>query len=293
MTAVLVADKILACRLLAGALFDMLHFPETSTGAMLRKQTLRGEAPTQWVECERCSGEGRDRFRRTCRDCDSAGRVKIDPYTGRVVASEQSAAPPRLDRWLCNICHGRGVEPKNPQVRCRACEGDGYREHPPLTAVQPADPLRGDPATVLEQAILRRDEAGSFRELELCLAHLRRQSRHRHRVYWQVAVLRDRSTSDLSETERRWLAEADRDLAELMPDEIRVPGWLLHAEKALREQLKLVRGKAADPKALAWRNTEIRRRFDTGEATLEHLIRETGLSRSQLYEVVYGGAGVR
>lgn len=281
-------DRVLAIRLLASALYDLLHMPETSTGALLRKQTLRGEAPTRWQLCQPCNGDGVDRFRRPCVSCDGNGRVKIDPYTGRVIASEQAPAPARQDRWLCNVCHGRGVEPKRPSERCRACHGDGERSHPPLTTVQPVDPTRGDPDTVLEAAILRRDQAGSFHELETCLAVLRRQNPNRHRVFWQVAVLRDRATGDLDETERRWLEEADRDLERMMPTVIRLPGYLHAGEKLLRQQLRAVRGNGADGRARGWRNAEIRRRFEAGEQTLEQLIAATGLSRSSVYEIVYG-----
>lgn len=281
-------DRVLAIRLLAGALYDLLWQPETSTGAMLRKQTLRGEAPTRWQLCHPCQGDGVDRFRRPCAACDGNGRVKIDPYTGRVIAGEQAPAPPRQDRWLCNVCHGRGVEPKRPSERCRACHGDGHREHPPLTSVQPLDPTRGDPATVLEAAILRRDQAGSFHELEQCLAVLRRLSPNRHRVFWQVAVLRTRTTADLDEREQRWLAEADRDLERMMPAVIRVPAYLHAQGKQLRQQLRAVRGNGADGRALGWRNAEIRRLFESGEQTLEQLIAGTGLSRSRLCEIVYG-----
>ena len=280
--------RIVACRLLAGALYDLLYLPETSTGAMLRKQVIRGEAPTKWQECDRCNGDGHDRFRRTCPACEGRGRVKIDPYTGRVVAGEASSAPPRVDRWLCNLCHGRGVQPKRPTERCETCGGEGYREHPPLTTVQPLDLTKGDPATVLENAIEHRDQSGSFHELEACLAILRRQNRDRHRVYWQVAVLHERTITDLDETEQRWLAEADRDLALMMPAEIRVPRYLLQAEKTLREQLRGVRGRGMDGRALRWRDDEIRRRFNAGELTMEQLIARSGLSRSTLYEIVYG-----
>lgn len=281
-------ERVLAIRLLAGGLYDLLWQPETSTGAMLRKQTLRGEAPTRWQLCQPCNGDGVDRFRRRCVACDGNGRVKIDPYTGRVIAGEQAPAPPRQDRWLCNVCHGRGVEPKRPSERCRACHGDGQREHPPLTSVQPVDPTRGDPATVLEAAIERRDHAGSFHELETCLASLRRLSPNRHRVFWQVAVLRSRTTGDLDEREHRWLEEADRDLERMMPATIRVPGYLRAHEKHLRRQLRTMRGNGADRRALAWRNSEIRRRFESGKQTLPELIAETGLSRSRLCEIVYG-----
>lgn len=283
-----VTDRVLAIRLLAGALHDLLHLPETSTGAMLRKQTIRGEAPTHWQPCEPCHGDGQDRFRRPCAACQGRGRVKIDPYTGRVISGEQAPAPPRQDRWLCNVCHGRGVEPKRPSERCRACHGDGHREHPPLTAVQPVDLTRGDPDTVLEAAIIRRDQAGSFHELETCLAVLRRQNPNRHRVFWQVAVLRSRTLADLDETEHRWLAEADRDLERMMPAVIRVPAYLHAAGKQLRRQLRVVRGNGMDGRALGWRNSEIRRRFTSGELTLPELVRETGLSRSRLYEILYG-----
>ncbi len=325
-------ERILHCRLLAGALFDLLHLPETSTGAMLRKQVVRGETADRYEPCLRCGGSWKvgadsgvrygyrkgtgwitDRFRRRvpCPVCQPAGADEHTAGTGliavdshieererRALSSDEAGTKAGvIESWLCNVCIGTGVEPtrRGPggeRLACRACGTStrpGYRQHSPFT-LQVADPSRGDPDLVLEQAIERRDQAGSFHELEQCLAVLRRLNRNRHRVYWQVAVLHEREPSDLDERERLWLDEADQDLARMMPTVIRVPGYLLAAEKTLRAQLRSIRGREMEPLALHRRDAEIRRLHDLEGRAPADLAAEFGLSTRQVQRVLYGSA---
>jgi hypothetical protein len=329
MTGLVTEERILHCRLLAGALFDLLHSPETSTGAMLRKQVVRGEIADRMEPCLRCGGSWKvgadtgvrygyrqgsgwivDRFRRRvpCPVCQPAGADDTTAGTGlvavdshieererRALSSDEAGTKPGLiESWLCNVCAGTGLEPKRrgptgERLVCRACSTStrpGFRQHSPFTLTL-ADPSRGDPELVLEQAIERRDQAGSFHELEQCLAVLRRQDPNRHRVYWQTCVLHERATVDLGEREHRWLQEADHDLVAMMPALIRVPGYLLAQEKTLRNVLRNVNGaRAHDQRSLAQRNGEICRLHRTGERTVAELTREFGLQKSALYEIL-------
>ena len=296
---------------------------------MLRRSTLRGEVGTLRFACPDCSG-GRhpepgwrvDRFgrRSPCVTCGGRleerasegadvrgasvrpgqvlvrarkgrGWLPADAYTRAFVGSGETSAAPRVERWLCNVCHGRGVEPRRPSERCRACGGEGERTHSPFV-LRGADPERvSDPEAVVESAISRRDEAGSFHELELCLAELRRRSPHRWRVFQRVDVEGARSVAELDEREARYRLEALRDLDALMPAEIRVPAYLLAADRERRRVLARSAGRWADARARAERDAEIRRLYAEGRGvTPEELAREFGVSRSTVYEAIHKGA---
>jgi hypothetical protein len=85
------------------------------------------------------------------------------------------------------------------------------------------------------------------------------------------------------------LQQATAQLLNWMPKEIRVPRYLVYAETEKRKQRPHVRGNV-DRKALGDRDAWMRSEFSTGRLTLQELMRETGLSRSRVYEVVYGEA---
>jgi hypothetical protein len=248
-------DKIL---LLAGSLHDLLAMPK---GMSLR---ATGKAAASHYEpCLACGGAwgvgaktGRkhayrsgngwrlDPFKRKlpCEACggytdengkqhSGSGRIGMDAMTGKPVGTEgNTLAAKKTVSWVCNFCHGTGVHKK---ARCGPCEGTGRREHSPfvLSGVSDTEALRNDPTLSLELAIERRDHAGSYHELELCLAEMRRKSPHRHRVFYAIHVAKTRAKDSLTDDERRWLVEAMTFLELSMPSEVRVPAGIVEASR--------------------------------------------------------------
>lgn len=287
MTALVVRDRILACRLLAGALDDLTLGPSTWRKNPLNYRHEPGRpAPSVKEICLTCDGDKitRDKYGRsqTCADCEGRGWHLIDPMIQKDArAWNEPAASAFTRRHLCPRCGGEGVWKSE---RCTDCNGSGAITVP--IDPGPQEPPLTDVVTFLEHAIERRDQEGDFHALELALTVLRQRSPHRYRVYWHVAVRR-RPIADLSERETRWLAEADRDLEAMMPAEIRVPGYLLSARKAVREQLRSVNGRVTDVRVLQQRNEAIRAAYNSGEMTAAQLMRTYNLRKSQLYEVLY------
>lgn len=281
---------------LAGSLYDLLHLPETSTGAMLRRATVRGESPTRWEPCPTCGGGDMpgvvvDRFRRvtpcvTCggrleeRDAESGrvlvrgkrgkGQVKVDGYTGRPVQTIEQDAPAAVVERTCDRCDGAGVVPSGPRRgdRCPPCGGTGTRSR---AAVRPWP--RAELADEREQvdpwtaSIVRRDAAGSYHELELCLIGLARCWPWRWRVFCAVHVVKWRTVAELSPLERAWLELAMRRLEAWMlsacPEGIRVPQYL----ERRREPQPAPRGRGVPPVTLAARDEELLRRYRAGTPT--------------------------
>lgn len=362
MTALVVRDRRRALLLLAGSLHDLLHQPETSTGALLRKQLVaRKDVPDRIEPCHRCGGswktgpttgvrygvnpgsglvKSRYRSRRACLndrcpgvclDCGdpceacggylettAAGPVK-HPGTGLVAvdshieerhrrplsSDEAGTKPGRVETWLCNVCMGTCLElrergPNGERVPCRTCGGAGVREHRPFE-LKVTTATAADPAVVVERAIEHRDMEGSFHDLDVCLDVLRRQAKHRHRVFWDVHVTGVRRAADLDGRQARWLEEAIRDLVfgpphghGLMPAEIRVPAAILHSEKARREQLRSplrqTPGQQVAQAVIEARDAEIRRLAGEEGCRPAELAREFGLSTRQVQRILYGTA---
>jgi hypothetical protein len=140
----------------------------------------------------------------------------------------------------------------------------------------------------------RQYREGDYVLLEWGLATLRHTSHD-----WYEAVLIVYVNRELREIGDRlkgtadaavdWLAARMREA--IGDRHIRVPRWAatdLSAEA--RSALIRVRGRnnGADPEAVAQRNRLIRDIYDTGESDMAGLVRMTGMSRSQLSEVVFG-----
>jgi hypothetical protein len=292
-------EKIL---LLAGSLHDLLSGPK---GMSLR---ATGKAAASHYEpCLACGGAwgvgaktGRkhayrsgngwrlDQFTdETGKQHAGSGRVGMDAMTGKPVGTaENTLAAKKTVSWVCNFCHGTGVHKK---VRCGPCEGTGRREHSPfvLSGVSDTETLRNDPTLTLELAIERRDQAGSYHELELCLAEMRRKSPHRHRVFYAIHVAKTRAKAALTADEGRWLAEAMTFLETTMPTEVRVPGAIIEASRRdLSANQRFAKGKSSPQKWREARDVEIRERFANGE-TAGLIAEALGLSRSRVNEILY------
>lgn len=185
-----------ALQALAWSLPDIQPSPTLS-----RSYDIRGEAPGPWQPCPDCDGQGttQDRYRRTqpCPTCSGAGRYRIDPITLNRVAANDSHAPSRTRRALCDRCQGHGTIPatwierqhqraktRNRRVahsvsddshparasgmaRCPSCDGDG-KVSVPLDTGSKTAPLVVDDGS----ALARLRAQGDWDALEAALREL-------------------------------------------------------------------------------------------------------------------------
>jgi hypothetical protein len=315
-TNLVLPDRKRALILLAEHLYDSLAGPK---GQRFHHGTGQA-APSHYEPCQACGGTWRtgsltgvrygvnpgtgwttDRFGRKhpCEACGGrtdedgslhkgAGRVGMDSMTGRKVGTEEAPAK-RSSSWVCNFCFGLGVKHGK---RCEPCAGSGRREHSAFVLAGVSDEPDGTTDFELpafDRAIDERDKAGDFHRLEIALGELARRSPHYWRTFHAVHVVKTRRDFELDYRARVWLQQAYATLLNLMPAEIRVPRDLVYAERAKREQRPAVRGRV-DMRALGDRNAWMREEFSSGRKDLAALMRETGLQRSQVYEVIYGEA---
>ena len=138
-------SRLEAVSALLWSLEDVQPSPKCS-----RSYDVRGEAPDSWTECENCAGKGltQDRFGREtpCEPCGGKGRFQVDSHTGERISGEESAAPVRTRRVLCDRCAGTGVMPgrlsgETGIVRCTMCDGAG-RVSVPLLPGESTSPQR-------------------------------------------------------------------------------------------------------------------------------------------------------
>lgn len=287
-----------AIALLAGSLFDFL-------GPLVRRGVSE-LAPTVWAVCPDCGGDGvrRDRFRREtpCGTCGGlaasegararrgAGRVKVDPMDReqRPIGSvETPDAPPRVVTAVCDGCGGQGAHGNGR--RCKVCDGAGRREWSPFRLRVDDQGGGEDAEAALLAAIVRRDEAGDYARLERALAELARvdgrDDTRLHRLWVGRYVFGSETT--LSDVDLARLELAWRFIEARMPSPIRVPGDVRRNERARRRHLEGVKGRWMNGRSLRERDAEIRRRYDSGVATVEELVRTFGVSRSTVYEAIY------
>lgn len=279
-------------RVLAWSLLDYLFLPRTATGA-LTAGDKRAPSPDRWEVCPACDGEQlQDRFGRpvACGRCQGAGRVRVDGYTGDQVATLTQPAPPRVERSGCPWCQplgqatrrferlprGTGVARRNE--RCGPCDGSGWVTFTRVDdlAVLAERAAARDPVLA---AIERRDRAGSWHELDLALARLRRQQPRGHRLFWVCHVSFDRSPDELSPRSRQELAGAWRLVDGWMPGRVRVPQELVAAWQ---------RPAGAQPPSRVERDREIRRLSQAGvpHHRVAALMR---VHESTVRRVLYGG----
>lgn len=290
--------------LLAGSLFDFL-------GPLVRRGTS-DLAPMEWAVCPDCGGEGvrRDRFRResVCVTCGGReqeldvsgkvvvrarrgkGRVKIDPMDRerRPIGSvETPDAPARIVTALCDECGGAGAHGNGR--RCGTCDGSGRRSWSPFVLRVDDEPGAGDVGGAWLNAIVRRDDAGDYARLERALSELLQadvtDGTRLHRLWTARYVLGGNGALapvDADRLEQAWVFIEAR-----MPSSVKVPADIRRSERARRKHLETVRGRWADPTVLGKRNAEIRRRFASGDASVEELIRTFGVARATVYEAIH------
>lgn len=309
------SDRQRDIQLLLGSLHD--HLP-THHGTSAECKASSGLAAAERIDCPTCAhslnpGWIVDRFKRRtpCVACggtlEPSGRsgytkrdggrgwVSVDPMDAdrRPVQTATEAAPPTKPARVvdCDKCGGSGTgvphldldsgrEWRDPCVRCNGTGKRTVATLPPLLSGPDEDAVD----TRLEQAILDRDDAGSYHELEHALAQLEPWPRRLvHVVYTTKAF--DVDVFSPAAVER--LAEAMRTVDALMPVLIRVPRDVREAAKQQRLQRERLKGLARSRDALVARDRDIRRLIRRGRPT-QWVAGEYGLSVSQVNRIVAG-----
>lgn len=325
-------DRRRQIELLLATRFDLLWFP-TAPGFKATGKTKTGKRPSRFMPCERCGGyevwrDGirtahvngtgtiRDRFGREnpCEVCNGKGRVPWDEYTGEIVVTD--ASEPKLGELIrrdtkrvkcpdCQDLSGRATG----QVRgagCRRCEGTGLAAVPGSWVSGPRQDDDGytglDPLTA---SILRRDQAGSWHELDLALAGfdlaLAGFSKHVNKPprYLSLTVNADQARRLLDELylpppSRVYeaLTRFEQALVELamayidarMPDPIIVPRDVV---ANARERQQALKGNALNGLSRERRDKLIRQ-WDRQGKPRAWIGQQTGLSDRQLREIING-----
>lgn len=306
---------------LAGSLEDLRWQPHTASGSIVRSAGAAKLVANAKGPCPACGGHEvrsrltgeavglvkgpgviRDRFRRErpCETCgggvDDHGRVHpgrgfirydaMDETKMPLRTLETPTAPPRLRSHCCPFCGGNGAHGNGR--RCNVCSGSGRIEWSPFELHVDEEVSDRDRERALIAAIERRDEAGSYAELDRALELLRRRDLHAWRLFRAVHVLAGLDGPRDDVVDRDALEDALALVDGWMPEPIRVPSFVVSGEKARREQLRSVRGRA-DRRMTRRRADEIRRLYRDEHWPVPELVRVFGVGRRQVYEILNGG----
>ena len=282
-------DQIIA---LALACFDYEYAPPLKSAEAKPNLALRGVAANAWQLCPGCDGEGslKDRFKRehVCGQCGGLGRYKTDrnlePAHQLPVGTAETKATTRMRSAVCDRCAGAGVW---KQQRCGICDGSGRREWSTFELRVASEDASVDPIERHEEQLARHLASGSFRELELCLAVLRRLSGHRHDVFYAVYVSQTRRERSLTAKERTWVEEAISFLDSALPSNLRVPRYALEALGRRKAQTIAVKGRHADARVRAARDLEWQRLFVDEGVSVKDIAAMSGVSVDAVQRVVY------
>lgn len=234
--------------LLYGSLTDYDFQPQTSTGAIVRKQAdPRGRVPARET-CPDCV-EGTVRRRGipyVCDRCEGRAWIKVDAYTRRPIGSEETGTVSDR-RWvICDSCGG-GAKGRAPGVHanghpCRRCQDSGRPGH-----VQAGPPIRfttGNTRVEVELALdetdpvfrclAQRKLAGSYDELIAATRELRSLSEHGYRLIAGTYIERRQEPGSLSDQLRRRLDAALHFVVLRMPEPIRVPSRVRAQQRKLK-----------------------------------------------------------
>lgn len=242
-------------RALLGSMFDYLPGPKVQ-----RYGASQRPAPES-APCTTCAGTGRlgRKALRECRACEGSGTVRVDPYTGeQVMATRRATAEDarRIDAELSRLARD-------------------------------AEHRRGnhlDDRFAWEVERQRHRRAGSYAALETALDALRCNLPGLHSLVLSCLVY---ATSEPTAEASAHLDGAVSWLANRMPPEIRVPGWL--TADATTPEREWPADRRRSP-ARAERNAEILRL--EAEGTPRAAIAErTGVSLATVSRVVSSVAG--
>jgi hypothetical protein len=196
---------------------------------------------------------------------------------------EQKQASANTRRVLCDRCAGQGVW-KNE--RCSMCDGAGKVSVPLERAIlSDADRETDVVLNEWERMLVRREESGSYREFDKCVAELARRSPLRHRVFHEVHVVKSASAGMLHPTQALELERGLVLLLRWMPREIVVPREILALEKRVVQQRPL-KGKGVSRGQLDGRDSEIVQRAVVNGESVKALAVELGLSERTIQRVL-------
>lgn len=289
--------------LLLDAVPDYTFEPETSTGKMLRRSTLRGPAPHHKGVCPTCDGVRRvqrphdaprpcarcrnDETKRVregelvaspftahgcvrCEVCRGTGRVDYDGYTMKPVTTDTSSPEPRTDQE---------VRERKARDRARIDALLGGADDPPFDC------------DALDAYIDKlHTSAGSIPQVIRLLDELRLRNHLVYRMVVSVHVLHLRHETLLHVALRRRLECGMRFLERALVKPVRVPRELLERERirssrAPAHRMASVKGKG--DRQLATRDREIRRLHEQGESVAS-IAAAFRLSTRQVYRVLDG-----
>lgn len=249
----------------------------------------------RWLPCTTCGGR---EATETAKAKRGRGFIAVDPMDSeqRAVGSTDTHATARpRKRVRCDACAGEGATAKG---RCARCDGSGWRDLHQFDLH--LDLHESGELDALTAAIVRRDKAGSYHELDLALAGI---SRHVNKPlrFAALTVNADRARRLLDQVyltktvTLMGLSAFDQALVELamayldmrMPDPIRVPADVVANRKILQHRPRWPKGTALTRIERERRNKEIRKLARDGRA-YQWIAAEFGLSDRQLREIING-----
>lgn len=256
--------------------------------------------PVCAVECPDCAGTGFDVAKDApCGRCKTTGLVAAPRHKGEVKLDEMDSdrqpvgstetgvrtKPARTVR--CDGCDGTGVggahldelgrEYRDP---CRHCGGSGRRTVAVFDLSLERKQSDGD--TRLEDALERREDAGSYRELDRALADLKAAWPSLHRAVVDALVSGDPEALKLTLVERAGVPF----LLARMPEPIRVSGAVVRAWKAARERRALAVGRGAGRVAIERRDKDIRSLVRQGKPA-QWVAAEFGLTVARVNQITF------
>lgn len=290
--------------LLLDAVPDFTFEPETATGKMLRRSTLRGPAPHHKGPCQTCAGVGRCEVkfdqqrpcpihrlqmsnpeRKTpfpahdcvrCEACKGSGRVDYDGYTNKPVTTTDSSPEARTDA---------DVRERKARDRARIDALLGAADDPPLDvdAFTAYVDRMGAPAM------------GSIPQVIRLLDELRLRNHLVYRMVVSVHVLHLRHEDELGRALTLRLDNGMRFLQRSLTRPLRVPRELverqrLRAQRRPAHPMSYAHGKG--DRQLPFRDREIRRLRAQGESVAA-LAAAFRLSTRQVQRVLGDGNGER
>ena len=218
--------------------------------------------------CPSCGGTTEERGK---------GYVLTDPYDreAKPIGNLETGTVTKTKRKPCDRCATTGVVKGE---RCYVCDGTGTREWAPfeLRVVDDPDSVIDDQLDAMLAGIVKRDELGSFKQLEWCMGEIAKRSLHRFRAFTLVYL---GDPDPHSETTRLWADEALDDLCVLMPFEIRVPSELASAWRNRDSANRKPKGRTVPTLQLARRDDEMLRRYDQEGASTTMLAEAYGLTQ--------------